>query len=215
MRRVGRYLECIACFDCAGRLTLYGKLEAAFQDIGGLDSRMRVSPDGHSSLDCRFHKYRHIARHRTVCLRQNLSREAARRWGRRTLSRRCGCNKLGNSADRAGRKTRESSPCQHNDLPDCVPITSARTFLTQVVSLSRLGWQGERLGRVITGGLVARRVRSSPIRPLHTRDPHRDRLPSPGPDLARLGHGAMFAIRSLSGGKRTLSKPHSIGAGPG
>jgi hypothetical protein len=54
--RLGRYLEAIACFDCAGRLTLYGKLEAAFQDIGGFDSRMRVSPDRHSRLYCRFHK---------------------------------------------------------------------------------------------------------------------------------------------------------------
>ena len=29
--RLGGYLEGIACFDCAGRLTLYGKLEATFQ----------------------------------------------------------------------------------------------------------------------------------------------------------------------------------------
>jgi hypothetical protein len=58
MRRVGRYLEGIACFDGAGRLTLYGKLEAGFQDIGGLDSRMRVSPDRDSCLYCRFDKQR-------------------------------------------------------------------------------------------------------------------------------------------------------------
>src|SRR5882672_683285 len=56
MRRFGRYLECIAGFERAGRLTLYGKLEAAFQDIGGFDSRMRVPPDGHSGLYRRFHK---------------------------------------------------------------------------------------------------------------------------------------------------------------
>ena len=56
MRRFGRYLECIAGFERAGRLTLYGKLEAAFQDIGGFDSRMRVPPDGHSRLYRRFHK---------------------------------------------------------------------------------------------------------------------------------------------------------------
>ena len=50
MRRFDRYLECIAGFERAGRLTLYGKLEAAFQDIGGFDSRMRVPPDGHSGV---------------------------------------------------------------------------------------------------------------------------------------------------------------------
>ena len=48
---------------------MYGKLEAAFQDIGGFDSRMRVSPDRHSCLYCRFDKQRHIARGRTVHLR--------------------------------------------------------------------------------------------------------------------------------------------------
>ena len=69
MRRFGRYLEGITWFGCAGRLTLYGKLEAAFQDIGGFDSRMRVSPDRHACLDCRFDKQRHIARRRTVRLR--------------------------------------------------------------------------------------------------------------------------------------------------
>ena len=56
MRRFGRYLECIAGFERAGRLTLYGKLEAAFQDIGGLDSRMRVPPDGRSGVYRHFHK---------------------------------------------------------------------------------------------------------------------------------------------------------------
>jgi hypothetical protein len=48
MGRLGRYLEAIACFDRAGRLALYRKLETALQDVGGLDSRMRVSPDRHS-----------------------------------------------------------------------------------------------------------------------------------------------------------------------
>src|SRR5206468_11200797 len=52
--RLRGYLEGIASFDCAGRLTLYGKLEAAFQDIGGFDSGMRVSPDRHSRLYCGF-----------------------------------------------------------------------------------------------------------------------------------------------------------------
>jgi hypothetical protein len=90
-------------------LTLYGKLEAAFQDIGGFDSRMRVPPDGHSGLYRRFHKQRLIAGCRTVCLRQDLSRDAARRCGRGTLGRGFGGNKRRNSANRTGRNTRESS----------------------------------------------------------------------------------------------------------
>jgi hypothetical protein len=62
MGRLGRYLEGIAYFEYAGRLTLYGKLKTTFHDIGGFDSRMRVSPDRHSRLYCRFHKQRLIAR---------------------------------------------------------------------------------------------------------------------------------------------------------
>ena len=61
MGRLGRYLEGIAYFEYAGRLTFYGKLETTFHDIGGFDSRMRVSPDRHSRLYCRFHKQRLIA----------------------------------------------------------------------------------------------------------------------------------------------------------
>ena len=54
MGRLGRYLEGIACFHRAGRLTLYGKFEAAFQDVSGFDSRMRVSRDGGSLFYCRL-----------------------------------------------------------------------------------------------------------------------------------------------------------------
>src|SRR5712692_4717656 len=103
VRCFGRYLEGIACFDCASRLTLYGKLKAAFQDIGGFDSWMRVSRDGCPRLYCRFYKKCHIARRRTICLRQNLSRDAGRRCGCRTLGHRFGGNQLGNSAERARR----------------------------------------------------------------------------------------------------------------
>jgi hypothetical protein len=56
MGRFRRYLEGIACFDCAGLLTLYRELEAAFQDVARFDSRMRVPTDGHTRLYCRFHK---------------------------------------------------------------------------------------------------------------------------------------------------------------
>ena len=55
MRCFGRYLEAIAWFDCAGWLTLYGKFEAAFQNICRFDSRMRVPPDRYASVYRRFH----------------------------------------------------------------------------------------------------------------------------------------------------------------
>ena len=56
MGRFSGYLKAIACFDCAGRLTLYGKLKAPFQHIGGFDSRMRVPRNFDSSVYCCFHK---------------------------------------------------------------------------------------------------------------------------------------------------------------
>src|SRR5262249_51328517 len=56
MGRFGRDVEAIAFLEHTGRLTLYRKLEAAFQHIGGFDSRMRVSRDGHARLYGRFHE---------------------------------------------------------------------------------------------------------------------------------------------------------------
>ena len=50
MGRFGRDLKTVSWLDCAGRLTLYGKFEAAFQDVGGFDPRMRVSPTRHPGL---------------------------------------------------------------------------------------------------------------------------------------------------------------------
>ncbi len=141
MRRFGRYLEGIACFDCAGRLTLYGKLEAAFQDIGGFDSRMRVSPDRHPCLYCRFDEQRHIARRRTVHLRQNLSRDAGRCCGWRALGRRLGGDNRRNSADCARRNTREFPSRQHTALPFCIGISKGQIFLMQIVGPSRLGYK--------------------------------------------------------------------------
>ena len=85
MRRVGRDLEAVAWFDRARGLTLDGKLEAALQHVGGLDSRMRVARDRHPRVDGRFHEDRRIARRRTVGLRQDLSRDAGRARGRRSL----------------------------------------------------------------------------------------------------------------------------------
>src|SRR5262245_50340945 len=56
MGRFGRDVEAIAFLEHTGRLTLYRKLEAAFQHIGGFDSRMRVSRHGHARLYGRFHE---------------------------------------------------------------------------------------------------------------------------------------------------------------
>ena len=55
MGRLGRYLEGIASFDRADRLTLYGKFEGAFEDVSGFDSRMRMSRNGGSLFYCRLH----------------------------------------------------------------------------------------------------------------------------------------------------------------
>src|SRR5215467_11754 len=50
MGRFRRDVEAVAFLDHPGRLPLDGKLEAALQDIGGFDSRMCVSGDGHARL---------------------------------------------------------------------------------------------------------------------------------------------------------------------
>jgi hypothetical protein len=41
MGRFGRHLKPIARLQRAGRLAFYGKIKATFEDIAGLDSRMR------------------------------------------------------------------------------------------------------------------------------------------------------------------------------
>jgi len=56
MGRSRRHLERIARLQRAGRLTFDGEFEAAFNDIGGLDSRMRVAPDRHSRFYFRLHE---------------------------------------------------------------------------------------------------------------------------------------------------------------
>ena len=56
MGRFGRDLKTVTWLDCAGRLTLYGKFEAAFQDISGFDPGVRVSSNGHPWLNRRFHQ---------------------------------------------------------------------------------------------------------------------------------------------------------------
>ena len=42
MRRLRRYLEAVAGLNCPGWLTLYGKFEAAFQNVSSFDPRMSV-----------------------------------------------------------------------------------------------------------------------------------------------------------------------------
>src|ERR1700693_5304675 len=117
MRRFDRDLETIARFQYAGRLTLYGKLETALQDVARFDSRMRVPRKRHSRVYFHFHVYRHIARHWAVHLRENFSLDAWRQYERRALRRRLGGNEPCNRTDRAGSKTRKASSCQHGSLP--------------------------------------------------------------------------------------------------
>src|SRR2546430_1857381 len=117
MRRIGRYLKTIAWFEGADPWPWDGTPDAPSKDIGVFPPGMRVPRDGHSRLYGRFHEYRRIARRRTVGLRQNLSRDAGRGCGRRTLRRRFRGNKAAHCADRARRKTRKSSSRQHDVLP--------------------------------------------------------------------------------------------------
>ena len=105
MRRFRRYLEAIAWFNGAGWLTLNGKFEAPFQDVGRFNSRMCVSRYDHSGVYSRVYQERDISWCRTVHLRQDLSRYAGSCGGLGALGRCFGGNKLANSADRACRKT--------------------------------------------------------------------------------------------------------------
>ena len=64
----GRNLESIAGFQRPGWLTLYRKFETAFQDVGGLDTGMRVSRNGHSGLNLRLYKKRDVSGCWTISL---------------------------------------------------------------------------------------------------------------------------------------------------
>src|SRR4051812_35374847 len=131
MRRLGRDLERIAGFHFAGRLTFDRKLEAAFQHVRRFNSRMRMPADRHARFYRGFHEYCRIARHRTVCLRQDLSTDATPRCGRRALRRGGGRNKLANSTERARRKSRKAASRQHDQPPCCARIASVRTHTTR------------------------------------------------------------------------------------
>src|SRR6516164_2749828 len=116
MRCLGRYLKTIARLQRADRLTLYGKIEATFEDIAGLDSWMRMPGDRHARFYFRLGIYCHITRHGTVHLRQDLSADPGGCCGWRTLRQRVRRDELGEPADRAGRKTCKATSCKHYDL---------------------------------------------------------------------------------------------------
>ena len=83
MGRFGRHLPIVTGLYQAGWLTLYGEIQVTFEEITGFDARMRVPRDGHTRLYFCLRQYCHVARHRTVRLRQDLSRYAGRcRWWR-------------------------------------------------------------------------------------------------------------------------------------
>ena len=54
MWRFRWYLEAVAWLDSPGWLALYGKFEAAFQNVGRFNPRMRVPPDHHAGFNRRF-----------------------------------------------------------------------------------------------------------------------------------------------------------------
>src|SRR2546427_1445083 len=74
-------LEGIARLDAEGRAPLDGDLECTFQDPGRLDARVGMAPDRHASLDGCFGEDGHVAGHRAVYLRQDLSRNTRRSGG--------------------------------------------------------------------------------------------------------------------------------------
>jgi len=97
----GWYLETIAGFERARRLTLNWELEAALQNESRFDTRMRVSRDADASFYCRFDKDGHVPWDRSVCLRKDLSRDARRRGGCGTLGGYFRGNKFRYAAERA------------------------------------------------------------------------------------------------------------------
>src|SRR5262245_31828429 len=131
MRRRRRYLEAVARLQGASWLPLDGELEAALQNIGGLDSWVRMSRDVHASLYFRLDKQRHVPGSGTLRLRQDLARDARRGGRRRTLRRCSGGHELGEPAKRAAGNTCKASPREHDDPPArCVEQARyARPFL--------------------------------------------------------------------------------------
>src|SRR5262249_29171579 len=131
VRRLGRDLDVIAHLEHAGLLPLDGKLEAAFQHVGRLDTRMGMRPDLDAGLDDRLDQDRRVARRRAVGLRQDVARDAARRGGRLALGIRFARDEFGDPAERTRGETCETSTCQHGVLPSGIRIIHVRTLRTE------------------------------------------------------------------------------------
>jgi hypothetical protein len=108
-------LEAIACLEHARGLTFDGKLEAAFQDVGGFDPGMRVSTDRDAGFDRRLDEQCLVSRDWTIGLGQDLSRDPACRRRRRTLRRGF---RGDDRANRARNDSREFTPRHHDGPPD-------------------------------------------------------------------------------------------------
>jgi len=157
MGRPSRHLITIPWIVCAGWLAFYGELQAAFNNIGRLDSRMSMARNRHSRIHFCINDYRHITWNRTVRLRQNLPAKAGRSCGRRTLRRCVSRNESRKSADCAGRKTRKSSPCQHGDLPAISGSRVSGLLQTRIICRPYLGEQvGLRRSLVISAAQFGR-----------------------------------------------------------
>jgi hypothetical protein len=63
---LGRHLEPIIRFQCAGRSASYEEVKVTFHSIAGHDAGMRRPRNDHSRFYFSFHIYRHITRHRAV-----------------------------------------------------------------------------------------------------------------------------------------------------
>src|SRR5262249_47929329 len=117
MRSVGRYLERVTRLQCAGRLTLNGKVESTLDDIARLDSGMCVSGDQYARLYFRFRSYRHVARHWSVGLRENLTCDTRSCCSRCALRHCTRGSEFAKSANRAASDTGERSSRYHELLP--------------------------------------------------------------------------------------------------
>src|SRR5262249_34905064 len=117
MRSVGRYLERVTRLQCAGRLALHGKVESTLDAIARLDSGMCVSNGQYARLYFRFCRYRHVASHWSVCLRENLTCDTRSCCSSCALRHCNQCDEFAKSANRAASDTGERSSRYHELLP--------------------------------------------------------------------------------------------------
>jgi hypothetical protein len=151
MRRVGWHLKSFAGLYRAGRLTLYGKINAAFHHIARLYARMCMPSDCCSLRDAHVHDDSRVTWHRAIYLRQNLSGDPRHRWGRSTLSECLAGKELTNSANRAARD--RVKPRRVNIASSLAGSGSQRSRpLARTVRLSQPHWQASKIGPVGTSG---------------------------------------------------------------